>query len=36
LIGLVAEVTNLSLALGLVSVFWVFIAARAHIVRPTK
>jgi fucose permease len=36
LIGLVAEVTNLSLALGLVSVFCVFIAASAHIVLPTK
>jgi hypothetical protein len=36
LIGLVAEVTNLSLALGLVSVFCVFIAARAHIVLPAK
>jgi fucose permease len=36
LIGLVAEVTSLSLALGLVSLFCVFIAARADIVLPTK
>lgn len=36
LIGLVAETTNLSLALGLVSVFCVFIATRAHIVLPIK
>src|SRR5262245_25063843 len=36
LIGLVAEVTNLSLALGLVSVFCVFIATRAYIALPAK
>ena len=35
LIGFVAEVTNLPLALGLVVVFCVFIAARAHIVLTT-
>lgn len=35
-IGLVAEITNLSLALGLVSVFCVFIATRAYIILPTK
>jgi MFS family permease len=36
LIGFVAEVTNLPLALGLVSIFCIFIAARAHIVLPAK
>jgi hypothetical protein len=36
LIRFVAEVANLSLALGLVSVFCLFIAARAHLVLPTK
>ena len=36
LIGFAAEVTNLSLALGLVSIFCVFIAARASIVLPAK
>jgi fucose permease len=36
LIGFVAEVTDLPLALGLVSVFCLFIAARAHLVLSTK
>jgi fucose permease len=36
LIGFIAEIANLSLALGLVSVFCVFIATRAQIVLPAK